>query len=343
LSLTPVSLALASGATGTVAIGIIRNGFTGEVDFSASGAPTGVTLTFTSAAVTGDTTSLKIDAAETVAANTYPITIQGLAGNGVATVSLMLKVTGPATVLLVDDDASDNNQQVTNPMASPSDTLMAQALVDQGLGYHTFVVQKSMNGPTADALETYSTVVWYTGDAYGDTNNVGTISALDEIQLEVWLDLGGKRLIIVSDKYLYGLPDTNDWTTLAAQNKLLSTYIGATGAAPATDIAGMAVTVSGVASTPSAGLSLSIGDDSPLGSNFGAINPAVGTDTLFTTVADPDASGTARPVAVATGRKNVGAAMTSKLVYVGFPIENVSVTDKTNDTQKKALAAIFAY
>jgi hypothetical protein len=191
-------------------------------------------------------------------------------------------------------------------------------------------------------MKKYSTVVWYTGSAYGGANNVDTISAIDEIQLTTWLDMGGKRLIILSNEYVSGLPST-DWTMTDAQNKLFASYIGGTGGVEANDANHKLATVTGVAGTPSAGLSLTIGPDMPIDSFFNVVNPAASTDTLFTLPYDPDSSGTVRPVAVATGRKSVGAAATSKVVWVGFPVENIVVTDKTNDVQKKTLAAILAY
>jgi hypothetical protein len=73
------------------------------------------------------------------------------------------------------------------------------------------------------------------------------------------------------------------------------------------------------------------------------VNPSTGTDTLFTISYDPVGDSNFSPIAVATGRKTAGTAATSKVVWAGFSIENILVTDKTNDLQAKTLDALFAY
>ena len=92
---------------------------------------------------------------------------------------------------------------------------------------------------------------------------------------------------------------------------------------------------------PTAGLDLNLAKDQPLGTTIAGIHPGQGIDTLFTVEADPDGSGRARPVAVASGNKAAGAAKTSKVVWVAFPLEDV--VDLGNNNPRAALEASWKY
>ena len=98
-SLSAAPATINQGASGTSAITITRTGFTGAVNLSASGQPTGVTVTVTPASTTGNAATANITVGAAVPAGTYPITITGTAtgitGPRTATLSLTVS-TGPS-------------------------------------------------------------------------------------------------------------------------------------------------------------------------------------------------------------------------------------------------------
>jgi uncharacterized membrane protein len=86
------SVPIAKGASGTNVINVNPlNGFTGAVNFSVAGLPTGATATFSPTA-TG--TSLGIAVASTAVTGNYALTITGTSGSTSATAIITLQVTG---------------------------------------------------------------------------------------------------------------------------------------------------------------------------------------------------------------------------------------------------------
>ncbi len=95
LALTPTNINVAQGGTGSSAASITRGGaFTGPVTLSASGAPAGVTVTFSPGLIATGATSagigVAVDAAVTAGAKTITISA---AGTGVTTATATLTVT----------------------------------------------------------------------------------------------------------------------------------------------------------------------------------------------------------------------------------------------------------
>jgi uncharacterized membrane protein len=102
LALNPTALSIQAGNSGTSALTITRTNFSGAVALTASGQPAGMTITFNPTSVTGNTSDITVAVAGTVAAGTYPVTIQG-AGTGIANVTAVLTVTvtaAPGSVVL---------------------------------------------------------------------------------------------------------------------------------------------------------------------------------------------------------------------------------------------------
>jgi hypothetical protein len=64
-------------------------------------------------------------------------------------------------------------------------------------------------------------------------------------------------------------------------------------------------------------------------------------DVLATVKSDPNDTGTNKVTAVVVGNKNVGAAGTSTVIYVGFPVEDIS--GGSPNTQAQFFSAIQAY
>jgi hypothetical protein len=93
LSASPASVTVNSGASGTASIAIARTGgFTGSVDLSASGLPSGVTAAFSPDPTTGNTSTLTLTASGTAAPGTVTVTINGSASLGTRSTSLSLTV-----------------------------------------------------------------------------------------------------------------------------------------------------------------------------------------------------------------------------------------------------------
>ena len=113
LAVTPATLAVPQGGSGSVTAQLTRGGgFTGDVTLAVSGLPTGVTTTITPPQLSGTSASATIDVAvaATVAAGNYTATVTGTAqGVGQATATYQLTVTAPVPAdveyLFCHDDA----------------------------------------------------------------------------------------------------------------------------------------------------------------------------------------------------------------------------------------------
>jgi len=96
LSSSSGSLALLAGANATSNISVNdQNGFSGSVNLTASGLPSGVTAAFSPAA-TKSTSSLTFTASNAVASVNYTVTVTGTSGTLIKTATIGLTVTAPA-------------------------------------------------------------------------------------------------------------------------------------------------------------------------------------------------------------------------------------------------------
>ena len=95
LALNPATLSLARGASGNTTVGITRTeGFTGAVQLSVEGAPTGVTTAFNPGSATGATSTLTVTVAAGAPTGNHTLTIKGTAaGQPDRTTTLQLTVT----------------------------------------------------------------------------------------------------------------------------------------------------------------------------------------------------------------------------------------------------------
>jgi hypothetical protein len=269
----------------------------------------------------------------------------GASGNAGATGSAGTGGVGGAfgpTTLLVDDDFSDNNDpNVTAPVVSPSDTLFSGLLTGESLVHSTFVVPSDTDaGPSFTQLSNVKTIIWYTGQAFGTPP---TLSNAQQTTLENWLDLGGKTLLLFSQDLIWDLD--LQWTDTGT-NTFAKTYMGLAGGqgdvntAAGNNLTDINYTVSGnTAVLAFTGLSFAIDGDTP--ANFAttadAVNPSTGTDVLLTTLADPAATGTDAATPVASGYTKG----TSKVVYVGIPLE--SIHGAPSNTAAQLFHAVLKY
>lgn len=345
LSIAPATLSLAPGGSGNVTVTINRTGgFAGAVALTIEGSGVGagsIAGSFAPNPANGGSSALSLNVGPSVAVGDYALTVRGVSGSIDKPASLSLTVTAPKTVLLVDDDRSANNSAPSNPSATPSasDTIFKAALDALGTAYNVYVVPSNdLTGPNFDTIKDYATVIWYTASNYGGQDNYATLSSGDEIALKAFLDQGNRKAIIVSNSYVYGIyGNTSTW--LALTNSFLNDYIGGVGAKPNV-LNNVSFTASGVTGTVTAGLSLNVAKDAPIDTYTDVVNPAAGTDTLITVPANPDGTGT-RPVAAVTGRSGAGVAATSKVIYVGFALENI--VDIGTNSKKTLLQKLLTY
>ena len=330
-TVSPTALSLPPGGMQEVTVTIDRGtpAFSGAITLALEVPNTitgsGVTAAITPNPATTNSATITVAVASTgVAAGSYSLAVVGTSGSQTYTVSLPLVVTTAKATLLVDADYSENNQDPTNVDATPSasDKLFPPLLQNEAIAFNTFVVpavDTAAITPASADLTGYSTIVWYTGQAYGTTT--ATISPVQQAILEAWLDQGGHTLIIFSQNMVYDLYKGN----------FLTDYVGAIGSAADGDLNHATYTVVGATGTALAAKLFQVIGDQPITSSGDTINPATGTDVLGTVVSDADGQLTpAAPVPIVVGRKTVGTAGTSKVVYVGAPAENILVTTANN-------------
>ncbi len=362
-SLGTTALSLPPGGTQMVTITIDRNKtsttYTQAITFSLN-VPntitgTGVTASFAPNPATAGTTAMTVNVGTTgAAAGDYTLQVMAVGGSGAtaetATVDLPLTVTAPKTTLLLDNDWSDNNSDPTNTSAtaSLSDTTFSTLLQTNGIGFNTFIEPSGATGTalsqnTVDhggpANGPYTTIVYYTGDAYGSSP---TLSSSDELILESWLDEGGHTLLFFSENLIYDI-GVRDWMTPETDQTsvFLADYVGAAGDSADGSLDDMNYTATGVTGTPFANETFKVAKDyMSLSSTADLVNPATGTDALVTVMTMPE--GASSPVAapVIVGRKGVGAKKTSQVVYVGMPIEDIVMTNGSNSNADLFLAVL---
>ncbi len=327
LSFNPATLSLAPGGNAQATLTITRgSAFTGEVALTLTGSvvgtaadPTKVSGSLTPNPADGDSSTLSLVVGSEVAVGTYDLVVTGSSGTLSQSATLRLSVTGAQTVLLVDDDRSANNYDPANPNITPSasDTIFQEVLTALGVGYNIYVVPGDASGPSAEQLQNYETVVWYTASAYGSEGNIGTISSADEVSLKAFLDQGERQALLFANSYIDGIDSSWDTTT----NTFLTDYIGAIGGV-ADVLNNQAFVASGVAGEVTEGTAVNVAANTPITTYTDVVNPASSTDSLMTVPADPDSTGT-RDVTVVSGNPDAGTAGTSSVVYIGLAYENI--------------------
>lgn len=88
----PTALSIQQGQSGSATLTISRSSFFGAVALTSTGAPAGMTVTFSPASVSGTTSTITVAVAGAVAAGSYPVTVQG-SGTGIPNASTILGVT----------------------------------------------------------------------------------------------------------------------------------------------------------------------------------------------------------------------------------------------------------
>jgi subtilase family serine protease len=99
LSASPASVSIVQGGSGSSTISsTVSGGFDSTVTLSASGQPSGVTVSFSPGSITGSgSAAMSITVASSVAAGSYNITVTGASGGTTETTTVTLTVTAPVT------------------------------------------------------------------------------------------------------------------------------------------------------------------------------------------------------------------------------------------------------
>ena len=92
LSRSPAALSIAQGGSAPTTVLLTRTNFTGAVTLSLTGAPSGVTGSFSPTAPTGTTSTLTVSVGPSVTPGTYNLTINGASGAGPRSTALTLTV-----------------------------------------------------------------------------------------------------------------------------------------------------------------------------------------------------------------------------------------------------------
>ncbi|UFP94202.1 RHS repeat-associated core domain-containing protein [Gloeobacter morelensis] len=107
LSVAPTSATVNQGATASYTINLARSNFTGPVELSVNGLPSGALASIAPYPTTGNSSTLTITTDSSTAAGTWPLTINGTAsGASVASASASLTVNPPPNVVLSATPAS---------------------------------------------------------------------------------------------------------------------------------------------------------------------------------------------------------------------------------------------
>jgi hypothetical protein len=335
MSLTPSSAMVAQAGSQMVTVAIDRNvgstAFTGAITLALQGAPTGVTGAFVPTPVPSGSASsvLTLNVASTVATGAYSLSVVGTSGSDTYSATFSLTVTAPATLVLVDDDGSDNNDASnSNPTASPSDTAFANWLAGESITNYVTKVSQSQTTPIDADLQNYKTIIWYTGDS------TSTPTSAKVQTLEDMIDLGGKTVIIFDENLYYTL-GYSTWT--GSTDTFVTDYIGGTGSLPdlgnaAGNLVGDNNFVVTGGSGAFSGLSFQMIANIPINSDVDATN-ATGIDVLATVPGDPTGSGTDSATPVVVGHKNAHGG-TSTVIYIGIPVENIQQGGLKNSSQE---------
>jgi len=242
VSATPVKVQIAPGSSSVVSVGVRAQGtFSAPVALSASGAPAGVTVTFSPSSVNGaGVATMTVSLAPTASASTFALTITGTSGALVHAVPLT--VNGPpdsAEIVLYGKDAAPSGNwrlaadttaafgmkveepdagaaKVGTPQANPLNYFELSFTADARVPYHLWIRAKAQN----NSYNNDSVYVQFSGsvtDTGVAVNRIGTPTAATVILEDCtncgvagwgWQDNGYGAGVLGPDIYFTGGPQT---------------------------------------------------------------------------------------------------------------------------------------
>lgn len=158
LSSNPGSVSVAQGASGTSTItSAVTGGFSGTISLSASGQPSGVTVSFNPTSITGaGSSTMTMSVASTVAAGTYTITVTGTSGSITETTTVSLTVTGTGSFTLAVAPKSisvsrggSGITRATTTVSGSFNSAVTLSASGQGSGVHVLINPSTIAAPGA--------------------------------------------------------------------------------------------------------------------------------------------------------------------------------------------------
>jgi subtilase family serine protease len=141
LSASPTSVTVAQGNVGTSTItSTVTGGFDSAISLSASGQPTGVTVSFNPTSITGaGTSTMTMTVAASTVPGTYTITVTGTSGSTRETTTVSLTVTGTAPNFTINasptsitvDPGSSGHSTITTTISGGFDSAIALSATGQ--------------------------------------------------------------------------------------------------------------------------------------------------------------------------------------------------------------------
>ncbi len=262
----------------------------------------------------------------------------------------------PAMLLVDNDNYTPPGGTTDAPL-----TLFQNWLTTAGFTYATYL-EPDNGSDTQDidvndpSLAGINMIVYFTAD-----NSANVMTAQQQSLLQNWLNQGGKTLVVFSPELVYDI-GINSWTA-SEPNSFLLNDVGATedvdappvwsssGGDSSIDACNCGTVVTGSTSIPAFnGKQWTVTSGGAINYYWSAIQPVSGVDVLATIQADPGQTGnngcTANcnsATAVATGRKHVGTAGTSTVVWVGIPVEDTQANLTGFNTLGDFFTAIQTY
>jgi hypothetical protein len=227
--------------------------------------------------------------------------------------------TGPLRILLVDDDASDNNNIPGDTRKSVSDTvfrkLVSDAVGGDAASWAIETVKTNANGPSIDKLRKYSLILWYTGASYGgNPDNTSVLSIEDEKTVRRYLEETGGAVVLISPGYASKVLEQGS-TWEESSWPFLNEVLGIRGGR------GFVQRFQPGTVSTSKGVQFQVGKGGAVESQFSAVNPG-GATALFTSALNVRESA-GQPVPVATAF-SYGK---GRIIYVGFTFENLAAKE----------------
>ncbi|HSS78476.1 MAG TPA: protease pro-enzyme activation domain-containing protein, partial [Thermoanaerobaculia bacterium] len=193
ISVSPSALTVLQGNAGSATVTTtVSGGFNAAVALSASGQPTGVTVSFSPSSIAAPgsgTSSVSITVASTTVVGTYPITITGTGGSKTHTTTLMLTVSTTAPQQLLGNPGFENGTTATpwvpttgviNSSASePPHSGTWDAWMD---GYGTTHTDSLYQQVTIPSTATTATLTFW---LHIDTAETTTVTAFDTLQVQI--------------------------------------------------------------------------------------------------------------------------------------------------------------
>jgi trimeric autotransporter adhesin len=194
ISASPASVSIAKGAAGSSTISsIVSGGFNSAVALSASGQPTGVTVSFSPSSIAAPgsgSSTMTITVASTAVAGTSTITVTGTGGALTRTTTVTLTVTNGGITQLLGNPGFENGSGSPAPWTTTAGVIDSSAseAAHSGLwkawlnGYGTTHTDSILQTVAIPSTATTATLAFW---LHIDTSETTTITAFDTLRVQI--------------------------------------------------------------------------------------------------------------------------------------------------------------